>query len=87
MTAPQSAIILVVALLVLAGTLAAAYRFLRQFYWRIAFCTIPLVVAAVIVANASIRYASGQGGYKLGVDLVGLVECDRGGVVPARPPQ
>ncbi len=71
MTATQSAIILGVALAALAGILAAAYRYLRPFYWRITFSLVPVVIAGVIVTNATIRYMHGQGGYKLGVDLVG----------------
>src|SRR5437667_12362265 len=71
MTATQSAYILIAALVVLAGTLAAAQRYLRPFYWRIAFCVIPLVIAGAVVANASIPYASGQAGYKLGLDPLG----------------
>src|SRR5438270_6118648 len=86
MTGTQSTIIVLVAVALLAGGLAAAYRFLRPFYWRIAFCLIPLVVAGMIVANATIRYINGQGGYKLGVDLVGgtilVYEVDKSRKLP-----
>src|SRR5205823_13471333 len=71
MTPLQSAFILGVAFVGLAAALAAGYRYLRPFYWRIVFSLVPLVIAGIIVANATIRYIHGQGGYKLGVDLVG----------------
>jgi SecD/SecF fusion protein len=44
---------------------------MKAFQWKIAFCLIPVLVAAVVVANAYNKYVHGQGGFKLGVDLVG----------------
>src|SRR4051794_13277375 len=71
MTPLQSAVILSIATAGTVAALFAAHRYLRPFYWRIFFSVVPLVIAGVIVANATIRYMHGQGGYKLGVDLVG----------------
>ena len=44
---------------------------MNRFTTRILVCVIPTVIAAAVVANATYRYVNGQGGYKLGVDLVG----------------
>src|SRR5262245_3618451 len=44
---------------------------MNRFTTRILICVVPTLIAAAVVANASYRYAQGQGGYKLGVDLVG----------------
>lgn len=71
MTASQSWLALGIAIVVVAGILFVAHRALRQFYWRLAFCTIPLAIAALICVNATTRYRAGMGGFKFGVDLVG----------------
>jgi SecD/SecF fusion protein len=62
---------LLVGLAVLTAILLIANRFFRPFYWRIAVCTFPIVLAAVVVENAFYKYRHGEGGFKLGVDLVG----------------
>lgn len=51
--------------------LIAARRYLRPFFGRIAVCLIPAVISLIIVGNATHRYLTTGGGYKLGVDLVG----------------
>jgi SecD/SecF fusion protein len=49
----------------------AVRHFLRPFFVRIFWCLLPLVVAGLAVANAGYRYQLGEGGFRLGVDLVG----------------
>ncbi len=45
---------------------------MRPFFWRIVICLVPCLLCGLITGNASVRYVRGeQGGYKLGVDLVG----------------
>src|SRR3954451_17268812 len=44
---------------------------MRSFFWRLTFCTVPLVLAALVVGLAFRNYYAGRGGFKLGVDLVG----------------
>ncbi len=47
------------------------HRYMRTFFWRITICLVPLVIAAIIAGNATARYMTEGGGFKLGVDLVG----------------
>ena len=61
-------------LVALIGLVAGLYlvnRYMRTFFWRITFCVVPLFLAGVAVAVAGYRYERGEGGFKLGVDLVG----------------
>jgi SecD/SecF fusion protein len=44
---------------------------MKSFSARITICVIPLLLAIAAVGWASYRYSEGQGGYRLGVDLVG----------------
>src|SRR5262249_7759366 len=46
---------------------------MKKFSRRIALCTIPVLLAAAVVAMATYNYVQGSPGvnYKLGVDLVG----------------
>src|SRR5690348_3765626 len=44
---------------------------MRQFTWKIVICLIPNLIALWFVADASEKYSRGEGGFKLGVDLVG----------------
>ncbi len=44
---------------------------MKPFLTRILVCLIPCLIAAAIVGIAFARYESGDGGFKLGVDLVG----------------
>jgi SecD/SecF fusion protein len=44
---------------------------MKRFYWKIAICLLPIVVAGLVVARAYYQWAHGEGGFKLGVDLVG----------------
>jgi SecD/SecF fusion protein len=60
-----------VALIVLVACLYLVNRYMRTFFWRITFCVVPLFLAGVAVAIAGFRYKDGEGGFKLGVDLVG----------------
>lgn len=44
---------------------------MKRFTSRILICAIPVLVSALLVAQAWTRYQRGEGGFKLGVDLVG----------------
>src|SRR5262245_65902971 len=44
---------------------------MKRFNWRISICVIPVILAALVVARAYYHYYRGEGGFKLGVDLVG----------------
>ncbi len=45
---------------------------MKQFFWKLVFCLLPCVFAAVVTFDATVKYYNGDaGGFKLGVDLVG----------------
>src|SRR5262249_53544138 len=44
---------------------------MKRFTWKIALSVIPVVLTGLIVARAFHLYQRGEGGFKLGVDLVG----------------
>ena len=45
---------------------------MKQFFWRLAICILPCILAAVVTTDATMKYYAGEpGGFKLGVDLVG----------------
>jgi SecD/SecF fusion protein len=44
---------------------------MKAFRWRLTICLAPLLIAAAVVGLAFKSYLAGQGGFKLGVDLVG----------------
>lgn len=44
---------------------------MKPFIWRIVICLLPILLAAYAVGHAWSLYQSGEGGFKLGVDLVG----------------
>jgi SecD/SecF fusion protein len=44
---------------------------MKAFRWRLTICLIPLLLSAAVVGVAFKSYLAGQGGFKLGVDLVG----------------
>jgi SecD/SecF fusion protein len=58
---------------------------MRPFFWRLLVCLVPVVLSAYVVGVASWQYAHGEGGFRLGVDLVGgtilVYEIDRDRVV------
>src|SRR6516165_5911951 len=59
-----------------AGFLTAAVvygmaRSVGALYWKAVICVVPVLLSGVIVGQAMARYNAGQGGFKLGVDLVG----------------
>src|SRR5437868_4915784 len=66
-----STLVIVVGIATLVAVHWLAQRFLRPFYWRVFWCTLAVVVAGMVVANATTRYLNRTGGYKFGVDLVG----------------
>src|SRR5438093_1304472 len=47
------------------------YRSANNLYWKVVVCLLPILMSAVVVGQAAMRYNAGQGGFKLGVDLVG----------------
>jgi SecD/SecF fusion protein len=65
---------------------------MKAFRWRLTICLVPLLLSAAIVGLAFRSYFAGQGGFKLGVDLVGgtilvyEVDLDKlpGGKLPDR---
>jgi SecD/SecF fusion protein len=53
---------------------AIAYGSLRnvsRLYWKVLICLVPIVASAIIVSRSTAQYNAGEGGFKLGVDLVG----------------
>ncbi len=44
---------------------------MKSFVWRLLICLVPVTLAALFVGRAFQQYQQGQGGFKLGVDLVG----------------
>jgi len=44
---------------------------MKRFTWKIVFCVVPVLLAALVVGRAVQLYGQGRGGFKLGVDLVG----------------
>src|SRR4051812_30776036 len=43
----------------------------QSFFWKIVICVVPVLLSAAVVAVAFNKYEKGEGGFKLGVDLVG----------------
>src|SRR5437899_1427617 len=44
---------------------------MKRFGWKIFWCLLPVLLAALVVGRASYQYRHEGGGFKLGVDLVG----------------
>jgi SecD/SecF fusion protein len=44
---------------------------MKAFRWRLTICLVPLLISAAVVGVAFKNYRAGEGGFKLGVDLVG----------------
>jgi SecD/SecF fusion protein len=63
---------------------------MKRFYSKILTCLIPVALAAIVVAVAFQRYAQGEGGFKLGVDLAGgtdlIYEMDQDKIPPNSNP-
>jgi SecD/SecF fusion protein len=53
------------------GLLWLGQQYLKPFFNRLAICLIVPAVAALFVIHAAMAYQKGEGGFKLGVDLVG----------------
>jgi SecD/SecF fusion protein len=62
---------LIIVLAAFGVVLWAANRYMKPFFWRIFLCLTPLVLGGFVVALAWHRYQMGEGGFRLGVDLVG----------------
>src|SRR5713226_2637220 len=58
-------------LALVAATLWLGNRYLKPFFNRLAICLIVPAAAALFVIHAAFAYQKGEGGFKLGVDLVG----------------
>jgi SecD/SecF fusion protein len=71
MTANTWNLYLLIGVAVLALILYVVHRRLKNFFWRITLCVVPLFVAAAVVAKAAYRYEEDGGGFKRGVDLAG----------------
>src|SRR5689334_11001036 len=64
---------------------------MKSLTWKIIICALPIVLSAIVVARAFSLYNAGEGGFNLGVDLVGgtilVYEVDQSrwpdGVMPA----
>src|SRR5947209_8529024 len=44
---------------------------MKRFGWKVVWCLLPVVLAALVVGRAFYQYTHEGGGFKLGVDLVG----------------
>src|SRR5262249_30462295 len=44
---------------------------MKPFFWKIVICLVPNILAGWAVWQATDKYLAGEGGFKLGVDLVG----------------
>lgn len=44
---------------------------MKRFTWRIIFSSLPVVLSLLVIGVAYHRYLNGEGGFKLGVDLIG----------------
>jgi SecD/SecF fusion protein len=44
---------------------------MKAFTWKIIICLVPILIGVAVVANAFAKYQAGEGGFNLGVDLVG----------------
>ena len=46
---------------------------MKQFYWRIAICLVPVLISVFVVSVAGFHYETGSAGmtFRAGVDLVG----------------
>jgi preprotein translocase subunit SecD len=58
-------------LVLVVATLWLGNQYLKPFFNRLAICLIVPGVAALFVIHAAFAYQKGEGGFKLGVDLVG----------------
>jgi SecD/SecF fusion protein len=47
------------------------FRSVGRLYWRVVISVLPILLGAVVVTLAVVKYNRGLGGFKLGVDLVG----------------
>jgi SecD/SecF fusion protein len=64
---------------------------MKSLTWKLILCALPIILGAVVVGRAFSLYEAGEGGFNLGVDLVGgtilVYEVDQSrwpdGVVPA----
>src|SRR6516165_1346877 len=58
-------------IIIVAALLWLGYRYLKPFFNRLAICLVVPAIAAMFVVHAAFAYQKGEGGFKLGVDLVG----------------
>src|SRR5947209_14716696 len=64
---------------------------MKRFTWKIVFCTLPVLLSALVVVLAFRMYWNGEGGFKLGVDLAGgtdlIYEIDETKFPDGKPPE
>jgi SecD/SecF fusion protein len=64
---------------------------MKSFTWKIVICVLPILIGAAVVGRAFSLYEKGQGGFNLGVDLVGgtilVYEVDESRWPDGVPPQ
>src|SRR5262249_8897424 len=56
---------------VLAAIVYGNIRNVGRLYWKVLICLVPIFASLIIVGRATALYRAGEGGFKLGVDLVG----------------
>jgi SecD/SecF fusion protein len=63
---------------------------MKRFFWKIVFCTVPVLVSALVVGYALRDYAQGGNTFRLGVDLAGgtdlIYEVDLDKFPDGKPP-
>ncbi|MBX7104414.1 MAG: protein translocase subunit SecD [Gemmataceae bacterium] len=67
----QSLLIVAAVVAVTYGLYWACSRFMRPFHYRAFLCLLAVLVSGWVVAGAGRKYTRGEGGFKLGVDLIG----------------
>src|SRR5216110_2105572 len=59
------------AALLAAAIVYGSVRRVHTLFWKAVICLTPVLLSGIIVGQATARYYAGEGGFKLGVDLVG----------------
>jgi SecD/SecF fusion protein len=59
------------AIVTIAAVLYGFSRNVGSLYWKVFICLLPVLISGIIVGQAVAKREAGEGGFKLGVDLVG----------------
>jgi SecD/SecF fusion protein len=59
------------AIVTIAAVLYGFTRNVANLYWKVFICILPVLISGIIVGQSAAKYRAGEGGFKLGVDLVG----------------